>query len=96
MTSAAVLASLYVTIAALAHAQEQRIRLDRERIRREEADAWSDQFEAEATALSAENARLRRELAASQAQYTERTRQLLAQNYYIIHENIEYKRRRQR
>lgn len=94
MTAAALLVAWLAAVVALAYAQEQRIRLDRERIRREEADAWADQFEREATALSTENARLLRELAASQAQCSERTRQLLAQNYYIIHENIE--RRRQR
>ena len=94
MTAAAMLVAWLAAVVALAYAQEQRIRLDRERIRREEADAWADQFERDATALRTENAQLRRELSTSQAQCSERTRQLLAQNYYIIHENIE--RRRQR
>jgi gas vesicle protein len=94
ITIAAIWIMAIALLAALAYAEDRRSALARERIRREEADAWAEQFEREAQALAAERDRLRKQLATVQEMHAERTRQLLAQNYYIIHENIE--RRRQR
>ena len=92
MSSMVMLLLLAALVAALAYAEDRRNELARERIRREEADAWAEQFEREAQALAAERDRLRKQLATVQEMHAERTRQLLAQNYYIIHENIERRR----
>lgn len=95
MTAAALALLAIAAICALAYAEDQRNMACRERIRREEADAWCEQSEQQAAALAAECGRLREQIAALRVLNTERTRDLLAQNYLIIAANVAGKRRRQ-
>lgn len=84
-----------VCVCAIGYAIDSRNALARERIRREEADAWAEDFEQQAAALAAECDRLRERLGVLQMLYAERTRDLLAQNYLIIATNVKGKRRSQ-
>ena len=95
MSSMVMLLLLAALVAALAYAEDRRNELARERIRREEADAWAEQFERDAENQRTENARLSEQVATLQMLYAERTRDLLAQNYMIIATNVAWKRRRQ-
>lgn len=95
MTAVAVIACLVVAVVAMAYTEDKRNELARERIRRQEADAWAERFEGEAETLRCENARLRNQVATLQHLHSERTRELLAQNYWIIETNVAWKRRRQ-
>ncbi len=95
MTAVSVFLIGAVLACALAYAEDQHNQVARERIRRQEAEAWADHFEAEADTLRCENTRLREQLATVQGLHAERTRQLLAQNYWIIDSNVAWKRRRQ-
>ena len=95
MTAATVLACLAVAVCALAYAEDRSNELARERIRRQESEIWAERFEGEAETLRCENARLRNQLATLQHLHSERTRELLAQNYPVIAANATWKRRRQ-
>jgi hypothetical protein len=95
ITTAAIGIMAIALIAALAYAEDRRSALARERIRREEADAWAEQFERDAESMRTENARLSEQVTTLQMLYAERTRDLLAQNYMIIATNVAWKRRRQ-
>ena len=95
MTAVAVLACLAVAVVALAYTENSRNELERERIRRQEADAWAEYFEKETETLRCENVRLRDQVATLQMLYAERTGDLLAHNYRIIETNVAWKRRRQ-
>lgn len=86
---------LVATLCAIGYAVDCRNDLARERIRRQEGDAWAEHFEAEAESLRCETARLREQVATLQMLYAERTRELLAQNYRIVDANVAWKRRRQ-
>ncbi len=75
--------------------QAQRGRTERMRIRAEEADSWADFYQETAKALADQIAAIRSERdtlrernAHLQALHAERTRQLLAKNYWIVDHNI--------
>lgn len=87
MTAVAVLVCLAVAVCALAYTENSRNELERERIRRQEADARAEHFEAEAETMRCEKSRLSDQVATLQMLYAERTREMLAQNYWIIDRN---------
>ena len=95
MTAVTVGLLLVAVLCAIGYAVDCSNMLARERIRRQESDAWAERLEADAESLRCESARLREQVATLQMLYAERTRDLLAHNYRIIETNVAWKRRRQ-
>ena len=92
LTAVILALSASANVVALAYTRAACRRLRAEITRRQEADAWADRWEAEAVALVQALGDLRRQHAALEELYCERTRQLLARSYEIIECNVVWKR----